>query len=479
MLAFILLGLVVATVGVLILVVLFRYRLSEVVFLGAAMLPIVWLSRLHLHYVTIADSTFVLLWAAFSVLFLVGLVLGNRNAGRAVRQSSRRVVTCFCALVGLMLISNLTHSGSKADVVRGIAAVLFVVLPFVAARSAVRMCRANGAGVQRAVVALLLAGNLLACISIVSAFAPGVSQALGVGATYETFGYARAYSPLGGANGTGMVLVMVYCLAFGEMLAKRHRALAIFTLATAFTATLATLARGALIGLVVANLFLLLGQSRGLGRRLAITIAVGCFLLIPLAYKMNQSFTLERLNLAQSGALTGASTAARMDTMRASLRYGFRHIILGGGWGLVYESPRLRYAYKQGSADRMIWLDGMVSLATPHSLPALVLVESGGLALILLGAFAWTMWRSLRHPNPRSNTEEAGLIHGFRAGVLGFLFVSLAQDNLFLSDRVAYCFYLFLFTGLLTASVSTVSPIHVVAQPEYESDVSPRAVPTA
>lgn len=458
LLATVLLGLIIAVVAVFVLVLFFRISFSEVVYLGATMLPMVWLSRLHLQYITIAESTFVLLWAVLALLCLVGLVLGNKHAGIALKQVSRPVVLSFAALLVLMIVSNLVNSRGVADFVRGVSAILFVILPFLTARSVVRLCRADRAGVQRAVVALLLAGNLLAGISLISAFAPSLTKSLGVGVTYQTYSYARAYSPLGGANGTGMVLIMVYCLGFGEIFAQRHRILGTITVLTAFLALLATLARGALIGFVVANVFLFLWQPRRLGRHLVIALAFGSFLLIPLAYQMNKVFTLERLNISGAGVMTGSSTSARLSTMRASFDYGIRHPVLGGGWGLVYENPRLRYAYQPGSAGRTIWLDGTLSLATPHSLPALVFVESGSLAPVALAVFAWLMWRSLRLPPSATCPEDTGLVHGFRAGVLGFLCVSLAQDNLFLSDGIAFYFYLFLFTGLMTTYVFAAPP---------------------
>ncbi len=439
--------LVIGTVGAVALLLLLGFRPTEVMFLGAAVLPIVWLSRLNDHKITIGESTFVLLWAVFGLLFLLGLISGHRTTRQLLRRPTRRLGISLAILVGFMMLSNMGHSTSGNDVIRGVNAVLFVVLPFLAALSVTHWCRIDEAGIQRAVLALLLAGIMLALMSFVTAIFPGVTSALGIGGTYRTYGPARAFSPLGGANGTGMILVMVYCLAFGQLLAGRWRLISATALAVSFLALLTTLARGALIGFVVANLFLLVGR-RYTARRLLIGLTVVVLLLIPSAYILNRHYALERLNLGTSEAYAGRSAATRLETMKASLHYGMDHLLLGGGWGLIYDKPRIRYAYRPGTADRLFYLGDRISLTTPHSLPALVLVESGVPALAALGFFVWSLWTALRVPSPGIRRREARIVDGFRAGILGFLVVSLVQDNLFLADKVAYCFYLFVFTGL-------------------------------
>lgn len=447
------------------------YRTSNVMFLGVGVLPVVWLSRLHEYLITIGESTFVLLWGVFAIIVLLGWITGSRETHQLLRQSSRGVVLSLSVLVGLMVLSSALNSHNGNDIIRGINAVIFVVLPFLAAAAAARWCRIDEAGIQRAVLALLLAGNVLAVMSIVTAIAPGAVKGLGVGVSYRAYGYSRGYSPLGGANGTGMALVMTYCLAFGQLLAGKQRLLSATTVVLSFVALLTTLARGALVGFVVANAFLVFWQWRGLARRLMVASVLGVFLLIPLAYKLNQHYTLERLNPGSVQTLGVASTAGRLETMKASMHYGLHHLALGGGWGLVYDKPRIRYAYSPGSADRTFLLGDYMSLTTPHSLPALVFVESGALALLVLGWFAWSMWRALRVRNPELIPHGAALVHGFRAGILGFMVVSLVQDNLFLSDRLAFCYYLYFFTGLAAATCYETVPRYS-PQPEPSQPIT-------
>jgi hypothetical protein len=450
------------------LMVLFGFRVPDLMFLGAALLPMVWLSRFDEHKVTIGESTFVLLWAAFGALFLLGLIFGIGQTRRALKRPMRKVFISLAVLLGFMALSNLLNSTEGNDIIRGINALLFVVLPFAAAWAAVHWCRVDEAGIQRVVLALLLAGSLLALMGFVTAVFPELSRRFGIGVTYRTYGYARAYSPLGGANGTGMVLVIVYCLAFGQLLAGRHRLIGAMALALSFLAILTTLARGALIGFVVANAFLLLGRRRHLTRRLLIGVGLAVILLIPLAYRLHQHYTLERLNLRGTSTFTGRSATARLDTMKASFFYGMDHVLLGGGWGLVYEKPRIRYAYRPGTAERMFTLGDRISLTTPHSLPALVFVESGGPALIALAFFAWSLWRALRVPRLGFDRRGTGLIDGFRAGVLSFMVISLVQDNLFLADKVAYCFYLFAFTGIAASTCYETATQHAYAVEPYQ-----------
>jgi len=460
-------------VALALLVLGFGYRLSNIMFLGAALLPIVWLSRWHEYKIEIGESTFVVMWGVFALIIVLALATGNGHTRRQVTYTARRAILSLCCLLALMVVSTALNSHGANDILRGVSALLFVVLPVLTAWSVVCWCRIDDAGIQRTVLALMIAGNLLSLMSIVTAIAPSVISGMGVGVSYTTYGYSRAYSPLGGANGTGMALVLVYCLAFGQLLARRQRLLSAITMALAFVALLTTLARGALVGFAVANAFLVFGQRKDLGRRLLVTGAIGILLLVPITYKLNQYYTLERLNLGGAGALVGASSSERMETMKASLEYGLDHFVLGGGWGLVYELPRSRYGYQPGFLGRTFVLGQNVSLTTPHSLPALVFVECGGLAVLVLGLFAWSMWRALYVPHAELVPEGMGLVRGLRAGILGFLVVSLVQDNLFMSDRLAYMYYLYFFTGVAAAAY-----YRSIATTVLELQVTPGVTPS-
>jgi len=68
--------------------------------------------------------------------------------------------------------------------------------------------------------------------------------------------------------------------------------------------------------------------------------------------KLNQYYTLERQNLGGAGALVGAGSSERMETMKASLEYGLDHFLRGCGWGLVNELPRIRHGYQLSFVGR-------------------------------------------------------------------------------------------------------------------------------
>ena len=449
-------------VAAVVLVVAFGYRLSDLAYLAAAMLPLVWLNRFNLYSITVGESTIVLLWAAFGLVTAAGLLFGNRRTALAIRAPTRKVGTALAVLIGLMVLSNLANSGDAADAIRGVVAILFVVLPYFAAMAVARWCRFDERSVQRAIFSLCLAGNFLAVLGILTALFPGTFRFIGT--EQETFVQTRAYSPLGGANGTGMILLMFYCVAFGQVLANRQRVFSAVTLALCFLGLLTTLARAALLAFILVNLFLLVCQRRGIGQRFIIVSAVGLVLLVPLAYKLGQRYSLQRLDLTPTG-LKDAARGGRGQTMWTSLQYGMEHFVLGGGWGLVYDLPRIRYHYRPGSEERTFSLDGRFSLTTPHSLPALVFVESGGLALLALLFFLWRMWTALAPPDPGVCPHGAAVVQGFRASVLGFFLASVFQDNLFLVDKVAYCYYLIFFTGVVaTVCYNTVAQGRLVAQ---------------
>ncbi len=449
--ALIMLAILAVFTGACVLIFGLGYRIGDLLFFAAAVMPIIWISRLNQYFIMIGESKYILLWAVFALLILAAILFGNRNTKHILRKPSRNVMVTMAVLLSVMLLSSLFSSHGGQDVISGITALMFVILPFLAARAVVQWCRVDEAGIQRAVLSLFMAGGLLGVLSTVTALLPSLLPSMGLGVAYKTYGYSRAYSALGGANGTGMVLLLLYCTAFGQLLAKKRRMIAGVALSLAFIGLLTTLARGALIGLVAATIFLLISQRRDMARRIMIASIVAVILLIPIVYKLNQHYTLERLNITPGG-LKDATGGGRTATMISSLHYGMNHIILGGGWGLIYEKPRIRYAYKPGSYGRTFTLDGRFSLTTPHCLPALVLVESGGLGLLALGFFIWAMWKALRPPDPRICPHGAAIVQGFRASILGFLVVSLIQDNLFLTEKVAYCYYLYFFTGLAAAT---------------------------
>lgn len=431
-------------------------RGSDFLYLAALLLPTLWLSRLDSHHLSPGGLPFYLLWGLLGVSSLVLLCFANPNTRRLLAPSSRSLFAVTALLLTLMALSTLANHERSIDLLRGFHACCFIAIPSLAAWTVVCCCRIDHARALHLVGGLCLVGTFVSLLSILTATIPGLFSPLVT--TYKTtLESGRAFSPLGGPSATAMCLLLVYCVAGGTLLSGRSRFGAMLVLVLCFLALLTTLARAALVSFVIANLYLWCDYRRGLRRPALRFMLVAAVLLTSSAYGLAHIHSLERLSSGLLDDSRSASLNLRFQSFTTATEYGMNHMLVGGGWGLVYTLPR-EYTM-HGPTPPIMYIDGKPTAPKPHNLFALVFAESGVLAVLTLLCLFWLVFRSLRPPDPHAAPEGYMLVRGFRAGFLGFAVMCVAQDHLFLTTKLAFFFYLFVFLGLALSAHFRTLPI--------------------
>lgn len=444
---------------------LLGYRARDFLLLGAVLLPPLYPSRLDLNDLTIAGTTFTLIlgvmFAIPAIFFWMGFYSDTR---RLASPAMRGILISLTALLAVFALSITVHVGGVPDIIRGFHALCLVVAPFAAAWTVIRALRVDPTTVGRIGVAFFVGGVVISIFSIITALAPWMLA--GIVASEKTEAETgRAFTPVGGPAGTAICLLLVYCLATGFFMARRYRALSFAVLALCFVGMLTTLARAAALVFVVANAYLFLRYWRGMGRRLAILAAIGMCAVVPLTIVLSQRYSLERLSPIGSPTATDYSIRLRAESLKTAIWLGTNNLALGGGWGLVYPMARAHIELRH--ALRPYYFEGHITAIKPHNLYALVFAEGGAVALLLLLVFFWRLWRALRPPDAAVDPQGHSIVHGFRAGLLSFIVISAMQDHLFLTVKMAFFFYLFVFAGLVINSYYRARAAGGAAVPGY------------
>jgi len=420
----------------------------DVILFSAVMLPTVWLARLNTYQILIGDNPFILLFGVYCLIILLFFFLRDRRTVFFTKRQFRKVLLPFVLLVLIFGMSILFNSEGENDWVGGLLAICYVILPCFAALVIVRCYPMKPQNVPRVMFIFMVGGVFIAILSILSAVAPGLFRT--IVPTFRTeVAMGRAFTPIGGANATGAYILITYCLASGQFLAKHRRVLSLAVIIICFLGILTTLARAAVLVLGLVTIYLYGGLLRGLSRRLLLLVIVVVIFLIPAGYQLSKKYSLERLTEFSAQR----SVAFRAMSLKAAFHYGLRHAALGGGWGLVYDLQRKKSILTMEQAQREISIDGMPSAAAPHNLFALVFAEAGIVALGLLIFFFWRLWKALKPPSINESPYAHEIVRGFRASLLAVLAMALFQDHLFLTDKLSYATYLFIFTGMAINAV--------------------------
>ncbi len=427
----------------------FGFRGTDFLFLLMALLPAVWMSRLNQYSVTFGGSPFFLLWWVLGFLSLVLLWFPNGQTRGLLRVPFRKLSVVLVALFGFFTISNAANAETDGDVIVGIHASCAHLSAVVAAWLTVRCCRINDARIPQIVLALLIVGAGVAALSVLSALMPGMFRSI-VATEKTVLETGRGFSPIGGPAATAMTLLMAYCLACGQLLGGRRRLLSAGILGLCFLGMLTTLARAAVLSFAISNLYLFRGLWRGFGRRTLVLAIVTAVVLVPAGIWLGRVYSLERLISDVPGQAAGRSVAARSMSMKAAFHFGATHPWLGGGWGLVYPFAR-DDPLGQGRVQ-LVYIDGYPSLTKPHTLFGLVFAEAGVPGLFLLLLYFWGMWRCLSPPDVAASAYGYGVVQGFRAGFLSFMAMSVVQDTLITTTKLALYFYLFAIMGMAVSA---------------------------
>lgn len=429
----------------------FRFRMSDLPYFAAVLLPNIWLSRLDVNSLRPYNLKLPTSWAVYVVLAIVMLPAGRAATRALTRRTGRRLWGTVAALLVVFALSTLTNAGSIEGIARGVQATCYFLLPFAAAWSIVQCQQVDERGVSRAMTALMIVGGGTALLALASAIAPGLFAGIvETKRVYQEEG--RSFSPIGGPSAVAMCLLLVYCVAAGQIMAKRQRILSAAVLGLCFMAVLTTLSRSAAAVFVVANVYLYGRYYKGMAKRGAILLITGAVLLLPTGYWLSKNYSLERLLTGWSVRGRGqetASTRARFGALESAVRYGTRHLPFGGGWGQVYKPPREHGGKRQ--LEHKVRLDGELSVSKPHNLYMLLYTEGGIFALGLFLIFFWILWRETRPPDVNVCPGGHAIVHGFRSGLLSFIVFSFVQDHLFFASGVSFFFLLFALMGMLAS----------------------------
>ena len=440
--------------GILLFIVrtLYGFQGSDFLFLAANILPLFWLARFDSIYILFGDSPFLLPFGVLSLVIFLLIWFANPQTKLLMRPATTRILLLFLLLIFLFSLSILFHSKDSIDYTRGIQALCFIILPFIAAFSVVRCCSVDIMHLERALLTFLIGGMFIAFLAVSSAVFPGLYR--GIVTTYVTeLERGRSFTTVGGPSGTAMYLMLIYCLASGQMIAKHRRLFSVCVLVLSFLGILVTQTRALLPVFVLVNIYLYFWHLRSLGRHMLLFLLLVGFLLLPATYFLNKRFPLTRFLIwSKYSEGGGGSFTARADSMKAAMRYGLKHPALGGGLGLVYNKPRRILVLGPAETAKPIYLEGLPTSAKPHSLFALAFAEGGLGALIVLLLLFYVIWKAAKPPDSSFDPYGNGITRGYRAGFLSIFLICIVQDHLFMTHKLPFLFYLFVFMGIATSA---------------------------
>ncbi|NIP26896.1 MAG: hypothetical protein GWN67_21715 [Phycisphaerae bacterium] len=432
--------------------ILYGFQGSDFLFLAANILPLFWLARFDSIYILYGDSPLILPFGILGLVIFFLIWFANSETRLLMRTATKRILVLFLVLICLFSFSILFNSQDSIDYARGIQALCYVILPFIAALLVVRCCSVDIMHLERALLTFLIGGMFISFLAVSSAVFPGLYR--GIVTTYVTeLERGRSFTTVGGPSGTAMYLMLIYCLASGQIIAKHRRLLSVCVLVLSFLGILVTQTRAILPVFILVNIYLYFWHFRSLGRRMLLFLLLLGFLLLPTTYFLNKRFPLTRfLVWGRYSGVGGGSFAARTDSFKTAMRYGLNHPALGGGLGLVYNKPRRILVLGPAEAAKPIYLEGHPSNAKPHSLFALTFAEGGLGALIVLLLLFYVVWKATKPPDSYLDPYGNGITRGYRAGFLSIFLICIVQDHLFMTHKLPFLFYLFAFMGIATSS---------------------------
>jgi O-antigen ligase len=394
------------------------------------------------------------------VLFVLTVLGTRRLALGENRDGWLALGLVLMALVAVMALSGLTASDQLVALDRTFDLVknAFVALIMVALVREI--------GDLRTVVWTLIAGtSFLAILGILSTLSGGVPGMLeGFAQTVEQVVdeevvSVRIAGPIGDANFFGQMLVTIFPIAVERAWRERSHLLrvgAAIASALIAVAIVLTSSRGAVLGLVVCLVVLLLWlRPPTKALVLAACVLSVTVFLVPSDY-------LERLGTIGQVFSVGSGTTAvdpsiqgRTSELVVGIQMFHDHPFTGVGPG-NYPGRYLEYSPEVG-------LDYRAELRQPHSLPVEVAAELGvlGLAWWFLASIALgrALWRARRQSGSFGDVEMSDHLEGLTIALIGFM-----VTGLFLHLDFARFFWMMV--GLVVAAVR----IARVRQLELESE---------
>lgn len=255
-------------------------------------------------------------------------------------------------------------------------------------------------------------------------------------------GYGLASGPVGDPNDFGYVLATALPLA-GYLIVddRRYRTLWIVLTIPIIVALLATLSRGALVGILALVGWAVLTRRVPLGG--VVAGAVAAIVVVVVAFAFWGPLIDERVQA--KGTVASANVQSREALWRGALRMAADRPLTGVGPG------------RFGIASPAYVTDEVLVLEEPvvHNSFLEVLAELGVPALIAFVGFLWAAWRCARTAITRS--RERGDREGVRMGVAAQAAIVVAVvSGMFISAQVIVPMWLL--AGLAAAVANTTRP---------------------
>jgi putative inorganic carbon (hco3(-)) transporter len=347
-----------------------------------------------------------------SVIKLLGVALAVAYLFRALRRNeivklpgAMMLAVLFGLVVGLSLIVSTDVAGGMTKAFRYVFFIVFLFLAIQMIDSRETLLR---------VLKVLVAATALAALYGVVQFVTGkVERASGPIPDPNDFAYM-----------TAAVLPVAIFLARED---RNRRGLWIAAAAMLFGATLATLSRGALVGLGALLLWAIV--TRRIGFTGTIWIGVAALALIGVALTLWSGVINERLN--EKNKIGAANVESRAAFWSAAERMTMDHPILGVG-------PA------QFSAEAKNYVrNSPIALEDPlvHNSYLEILAEDGPFALLLFLGMLGSAWVAATRAERMARGHDDRTTLGMASAVKGLLLVSVVS-GLFLSEQVSPPFWL-------------------------------------
>jgi putative inorganic carbon (hco3(-)) transporter len=347
-----------------------------------------------------------------SVIKLLGVALAGAYLISALRRNeivrlpaTMMIAVLFGLVVGLSLIVSTDVAGGMTKAFRYVFFIVFLFLAIQMIDSRETLMR---------VLRVLCAATALAALYGVIQFVTGKVE--------------RASGPIPDPNDFAYMTAAVIPIAI--FLAREDRGRRGFWLAAAlllFGATLATLSRGALLGLGALLLWAIV--TRRIGFTGTVWIVVAALALVGVALTLWSGVINERLN--EKNKIGAANVESRAAFWSAAERMAIDHPFLGVGPGQFSTEAK---NYVRNSP---------IALEDPlvHNSYLEILAEDGPFALLLFLGMLGSAWVAATRAEKMARGHDDRLTGGMASAVKGMLLVSVVSGA-FLSEQVSPPFWL-------------------------------------
>lgn len=445
----------VLVLGFIIAALVWQYTLADYLFPVWLLMPL-WLRSqfsLKVSFFFMGQVYLGEIWVALGIGVLCLLA-------RSVRQGPKmRVAPSMLWVVLLMVVSTFLAVGLAPSAEDGLAKALQANLmwtaAFIGALGLVALVPTTEEHHDRLIRSFVGAfGYVFPLLMIAMALVPSVFSRYfewDVNWTMVHGEFTRAPSPVGSGITAGLLAMMAMALAVGQILRGRSVWFYAPVLFVGTTAILFSLARSVLVAVAVfALIYFFRMMMRNLGRTVAMGL-VALVLLSPLAVYLSSRYDLSRLTdfreIQQSLRYQSAVGAWNAFQEKPATGHG-----VGQTYHLV-RVPGLLQEDFSGRIERVISVGGMPSAREPHNMYLLILVEYGGVGLLLfgLGMFFWL--RTARRARRVSDHNWVSISDAYWAAGIAWLVFLMTNSDPLLNTKSAFGMWAFFFMALHNSQV--------------------------